>query len=87
MSKIEKYILMNPSDGLYTSNGMMLAMWILGKKYNVKFEPDPFDITNHGFGLEKRYIISGNKSDIDFVLENFYEWARDFSDPEEEAEK
>ena len=74
----EVEFLMNPDDGEWSYEGALKALKKLSKRYGVKAEFDK-ELGDFGFGLEETYVLSGTKEDIDALIDDFEEWAKQFS--------
>ena len=68
----------NLCQGTWTYEGALKALDKLSERYAVKAEFYK-GLGNLGFGLEEEYILTGNRDDITCLIDDFEEWARQFS--------
>ena len=76
--EIFKQFLMNPDNEAWTYEGALKALEKLSKRYGVKAEFDK-ELGDLGFGLEESWYLKGNSEDVFSLIDNFEEWARQFS--------
>ena len=77
METFEQF-LMNPDNEAWTYEGALRALEKLSKRYGVKAEFEE-ELGDLGFGLEESWYLKGNREDVFSLIDDFEEWARQFS--------
>ena len=75
---IFKQFLMMPDNEAWTYEGALKALKVLSKRYRVKAEFEE-ELGDFGFGLEESWYLKGSREGIWSLIDNFEEWARQFS--------
>jgi len=77
--KREVEFLMNPDNGAWSYEGANKALKKLAQKFDVVISP-VLSQKDWGFGLEETYLLSSeNEADINALIEEFEEWAKQLS--------
>ena len=76
--KREVEFLMNPDNGAWSYEGANKALKKLAQKFDVVIS-SILSQRDWGLGLEETYLLSGNETDINALIEEFEEWAEQLS--------
>jgi len=77
MEREVKFVMM-PDNEAWSYEGALKALKELSKRYRVRAEFEE-ELGDSGFGLEESWYLKGNREDVFSLIDDFEEWARQFS--------